>query len=122
MKKSKENYIYVGNNRGLLEYNGAVWKMYASTNENIIRSVNVIDDLIYTGSYREFGYWEKDVFGRLNYTSLSQKAEVNFLEDEEIWNIISLDDHILFQSFKRIYIFNKTDESFSTISSETKIY
>lgn len=122
ISQSKENYIYVGNNRGLLEYNGAVWKMYASTNENIIRSVNVIDDLIYTGSYREFGYWEKDVFGRLNYTSLSQKAEVNFLEDEEIWNIISLDDHILFQSFKRIYIFNKIDESFSTISSKTTIY
>ncbi len=122
ISQSKENYIYVGNNNGLLEFNGADWKLYASTNENIIRSVNVIEDLIYTGSYREFGYWRKNEFGILIYTSLSKKLDVNFLEDEEIWNIISLDDYILFQSLKRIYIFNKNDESCTTINSDTTIY
>ena len=64
--------------------------------KTIIRSVNIIGDLIYTGSNREFGYWQRNEFGLLYYTSLSKKLKVDFLEDEEFWNIISLDDYILF--------------------------
>jgi DNA-binding CsgD family transcriptional regulator len=122
ISQSNDKFIYVANNKGLLEFNGAVWNLYASPNETIMRSVNVIDDLIYTGCYREFGYWEKNEFGSLDYTSLSQNLEIPFLDDEEIWNIIDFDEWILFQSFKRIYILNKKDNSFSIIDSETSIY
>ena len=122
ISQSKENYIYVANNKGLLEFNGANWQLYVSPNETIIRSVNVIDNLIYTGSNREFGYWQRNEFGLLYYTSLSKKLKVDFLEDEEFWNIISIDDYILFQSLKRIYIYNKTDVSYNIIDSETIIY
>ncbi|GAA3588595.1 LuxR C-terminal-related transcriptional regulator [Flavivirga amylovorans] len=122
ISQSKENYIYVANNKGLLEFNGANWQLYVSPNETIIRSVNVIDNLIYTGSNREFGYWQRNELGQLYYTSLSEKLKVDFLEDEEFWNIISVDDYILFQSLKRIYIYNKTDASYSIIDSETIIY
>ncbi|GAA3656488.1 triple tyrosine motif-containing protein [Flavivirga jejuensis] len=122
ISQSKENYIYVANNKGLLEFNGANWQLYMSPNETIIRSVNVIDNLIYTGSNREFGYWQRNKLGQLHYTSLSKKLKVDFLEDEEFWNIISIDDYILFQSLKRIYIYNKTDASYSIIDSDTIIY
>ncbi|TGV03700.1 helix-turn-helix and ligand-binding sensor domain-containing protein [Flavivirga rizhaonensis] len=122
ISQSKENYIYAANNKGLLEFNGANWQLYLSPNETIIRSVNVIENLIYTGSNREFGYWQRNEFGLLYYTSLSKKLKVDFLEDEEFWNIISIDDYILFQSLKRIYIYNKTDASYSIIDSETIIY
>ncbi|AUP81607.1 LuxR family transcriptional regulator [Flavivirga eckloniae] len=122
ISQSKENYIYVANNKGLLEFNGANWQLYLSPNETIIRSVNVIDNLIYTGANREFGYWQRNEFGLLYYTSLSKKLNVDFLEDEEFWNIISIDEYILFQSLKRIYIYNKTSGSYSIIDSETIIY
>ncbi len=122
ISQSEENYIYVANNKGLLEFNGANWQLYASPNETIIRSVNVIDNLIYTGSNREFGYWQRNEFGLLYYTSLSKKLKVDFLEDEEFWNIISVDDYILFQSLKRVYIYNKRNDSYSIIDSETIIY
>ncbi|MDO5969193.1 triple tyrosine motif-containing protein [Flavivirga aquimarina] len=122
ISQSKENYIYVANNKGLLEFNGANWQLYKSPNETIIRSVNVIDNLIYTGSNREFGYWQRNELGQLYYTSLSKKLKIDFLEDEEFWNIISIDDYILFQSLKRIYIYNKADDAYSIINSETIIY
>lgn len=121
ISQSKEKFIYVGNNMGLLEFNGSKWKLYTSPN-GIIRSVQVIDNLIYTGSYREFGYWKKNEFGSLYYTSLSTKLKIDFLNDEEFWGIIAIDDVILFQSLKRIYIYNKTDNSYSIINSETDIY
>ncbi|GAA4810983.1 helix-turn-helix and ligand-binding sensor domain-containing protein [Litoribaculum gwangyangense] len=122
ISQSKEKYIYVANNKGLLEYNGANWQLYLSPNETIIRSVNVIDDLIYTGANSEFGYWQRNELGLLYYTSLSKNLEINFLEDEEFWNIVSIDEYILFQSLKRIYIYNKSNHSFNTIDSETIIY
>lgn len=122
ISQSIDKYIYVANNKGLLEFNGAIWTLFSSPVQTTIRSVNVIDNLIYTGSYREFGYWQKNIYGSLNYTSLSQKLNISFLGDEEIWNIIAIDDWILFQSLKRIYIFNKQTELYSIIESNSTIY
>jgi len=122
ISQSKDKFIYVANNKGLLEFNGEAWNLYPSPNESIMRSVNVIDERIYTGNYREFGFWERNNFGKLNYTSISQKLNIQFLDDEDFWNIIGLDDYILFQSLERIYIYNKIDETYSIIESETTIY
>lgn len=121
ISQSEEQNIYVANNKGLLEYNGAKWNLYKSPNETIIRAVKVIDNLIYTGSFHDFGYWEKNEFGVLNYTSLSKKLNVAFLEDEEFWNIMYLDNSILFQSLDRIHIYNKDSKVYSVIKSKTKI-
>lgn len=122
ISQSNQKNIYIANNNGLLEFNGASWRLYISPNESIIRSVRVINDLIYTGCYREFGYWKKNEFGALKYTSLSQALNISFLDDEEIWNIIDEDEWILFQSLKRIYIYNKEENTFSIINSDTTIY
>ena len=122
ISQSKEKHIYVANNKGLLEFNGAKWQLYPSPNGTIMRSVRVLDDKIYTGCYREFGYWQINVLGILEYTSLSQKLKISFLDDEEFWNIIELDDWILFQSLKRIYIYNTKDETYTIIDSNTGIY
>ena len=120
--QSKDKFIYVANNKGLLEFDGAVWNLYPSPNDAILRSVKVIDDLIYTGSYMEFGYWQRNEKGGLNYTSLREVLKLKFLDDEEIWNIICLDDYILFQSLKRIYIYNRTENVCSIIDSEATIH
>lgn len=121
ISQSKDKYIYAANNKGLLEFNGEKWQLYNSPSGKM-RSVNVIDSLIYTGSYREFGYWKKNKFGVLEYTSLSNNLNIDFLEDEEFWSIIKIDEYILFQSLKRIYVFNKTDNTYSIINSNTQIH
>ncbi|GGZ78148.1 hypothetical protein GCM10007028_14480 [Algibacter mikhailovii] len=120
--QSKDRNIYVANNKGLLEYNGAYWKLYESPNETIMRSVSVIDNLIYSGSNNDFGYWQKNDFGILFYSSLSEALEIEFVEEESFWNILSVEDYILFQSLRRIYIYNKLDGTYSTIESQSIIY
>jgi DNA-binding CsgD family transcriptional regulator/ligand-binding sensor domain-containing protein len=119
ISQTKDNYIYIANNKGLLEYNGANWQLYPSPNNTIIRAVKVIGDRIYTGSYMEFGYWQKDIYGHLQYTSLSNNLKEPLKEDEQFWNIIELDNWILFQSLNRIYIFNTVNKSFKVIESKT---
>lgn len=122
ISQASNKNIYIANNKGLLEFNGSKWTVYPSPNKTIFRSVKVIDQLIYTGSYRDFGYWFRNELGVLIYTSLSKKLNITFSEDEEIWNILEVDDLILFQSLNRIYIYNKKKESYAVIKSETIIY
>lgn len=119
ISQAPNKYIYVANNKGLLEFNGADWKSYASPNNSIIRSVTVINELIYTGSHMEFGYWNKNKFGTLSYTSISKTLRIPMLEDEQIWNIIKLEHWILFQSLNRIYIYDTQEKTFNTINSKT---
>ena len=125
ISQSAEKLIYVANNKGLLEFNGANWKLYHSPNETIMRSVQVVHDRIYTGCFMEFGYWQKNDLGILTYKSLSKQLGINLIEDEEFWNIVHIDKYVIFQSLRRIYIYNVDDGFVNAIDSEsiiTKIF
>jgi len=129
ISQAPNNFIYVANSNGLLEFNGAKWQLYASPNNTIIRTVKVVDDRIYIGSFKEFGYWKKDSIGKLMYHSLIQKLKENStdtsIDDENIWNILTYEEWVLFQSQERIYFYNTQDENFKIISSDniiTKVF
>ncbi|MGL5785210.1 MAG: triple tyrosine motif-containing protein [Bacteroidales bacterium] len=97
--------IYVANNDGLLRYDGLQWHFIDSG--SIIRSIAVDkDDRVFTGGYKEFGYWEKDNRGILNYTSLSESVIGSMDPDEEIWRIIVRKEGVYFQSFSHIYFYD----------------
>ena len=121
MSQGNKDEIYFANNKGLLEYNGARWQLYPSPNESIFRSVSVINDKIYTGCYMDFGYWVRNEFGLLVYTSLKDKIKVNLIEDEEFWGIIEVENWVLFQSFDRIYMYNTRNDHFKIINSDSRI-
>lgn len=121
--QSNEGWIYVANNKGLLSYDGENWSLYKSPNQSIIRSVHAIDERIYTGCFREFGFWEKNEFGHLTYSSISAQIELN--EDEQFWNIIDYKDWIIFQSLNNIYLYNTSSEEIKKIDAQdgiTKIF
>ena len=118
ISQADNKYIYVGNNKGLLEFNGKEWIVYPTPNETVIRSVKVVEDKVYTGFYMNFGYWQKNNFGHLIYTSISDSIKDKLIDDEQIWHIIHQDDRILFQSLNRIYIYNTKTEEISIIDSE----
>ena len=125
ISQDKEKTIYIANNRGLLSYNGASWRLYDSPNETIIRSVKVIGNKIFTGCYMEFGYWEKDNLEELKYTSLSEKIENQIIEDEQFWNILSFENKVVFQSLNRIFIYDLSSKDFIILGSNdliTKTY
>ena len=121
ISQASDKLMYVANNKGLLEFNGAIWKLYPSPNESIFRSVKVVNDKIYTGCYMEFGYWTRGGDGMLQYTSISQKINKGLLEDEEFWNIIDIENWIVFQSLNRIYIYDLNDSSVNIIDASNTI-
>ena len=122
ISQSNNGFIYTANNLGLLEYNGANWNVYKSPNDVILRSVESVGDTIYTGGYMDFGYWIKNEFGQLKYSSLVKDNDnIDIKEDEEIWGIIQIDEFILFQSFESIFIYDSKEKTFRTFSSKRRI-
>ncbi|MDP5231780.1 MAG: Two component regulator three Y domain-containing protein, partial [Cellulophaga sp.] len=101
----KEGGSYIANNKGLLSYNGEEWILNKLPNGTIIRSVKAVGNKIYTGSYEEFGYWVKNEFGTLIYTSLTHLIKNYKFTNEEFWQILAYEDSIIFRSFSTIYIY-----------------
>ena len=121
ISQSSNKYIYVANNKGLLEFNGADWQLYTTPNETIMRSVKSFKEKIYTGFYMDFGFWKKNEFGYLEFTSIAQEKGVEMLEDEQIWEIAELDGWMVFKSLQRIYLYNLETKSLKTIDFEKNI-
>ncbi|MDH7446767.1 helix-turn-helix and ligand-binding sensor domain-containing protein [Aquimarina sp. 2201CG14-23] len=118
VSQANNRYIYIANNKGLLEFNGSNWTLYPTPNETIMRSVKVVDDRIYTGFYMNFGFWKKNTFGTLEYTSLSDIIKDRLIEDEQFWYIVHLENRVLFQSLNRIYIYNSDNNQIDIIESD----
>jgi hypothetical protein len=62
------------------------------SNKTIIRSIYVVDDKIYSGSYKEFGYWIRK-YGKMNY-AFERKSGFDDSENEEIWKILNLRNYL----------------------------
>ena len=121
ISQGRDKLIYISNNRGLLVFNGSSWSLYPSPNKTIMRSVKAIGERIYSGFYMDFGYWERDSYGDLRYTSLTQRLSVDMVPDEEFWTILEIEGLIVFQSLDRIYAYNPLDESVAAIDAQTSI-
>jgi DNA-binding CsgD family transcriptional regulator len=118
ISQTTDQIMYFANNSGLLEYDGMNWNNYPVPDNSIVRSVKAVGNQIYTGSYMDFGVWERNTKGILEYTSLVQKLGIELAEDEQFWDIIKLDDWLIFQSLSRIYLVNEQAKESTYIESD----
>ena len=81
--------MFFANNDGLLVYNGNKWYSYSFTSNTIIRSVNSINDIVYTGENTDFGFWIKQKNGSYIYTSIPINI-FNFLRMKNFGIFLSL--------------------------------
>ncbi|APZ46221.1 LuxR family transcriptional regulator [Polaribacter reichenbachii] len=121
ISQADNDFIYVANNNGLLEYNGATWNLYETPNETIMRSVKAYKDKIFTGFYMGFGYWQKNDHGILEYYSIVNAQHVKMIEDEQIWDIVELDGWMLFKSLQRIYLYNLSNKTIKVVKTKNRV-
>ena len=122
ISQSETKFIYVANNLGLLEFNGASWQLYETPNSTIMRSVRAYKNKIFTGFYMDFGFWEKNNFGTLEYSSIVKNQQIQMLDDEQIWSILEVDGWLLFKSLQRIYLYNLETKEVNIINAENRIH
>jgi len=106
--QGKDNAMYFANNHYLLRYNGVKWEKYTLSNNTVIRSVFIDGDKVYSGSYKEFGYWKR-IGGKMKYFSLTENKKLfsGNSDNEEIWKIFKYNSKIYFQTFNEVYTYDK---------------
>ena len=119
--QANDGSVFFANNQGAVNYNGAEWRLLPAQDNSIVRSVKIIDDRVYTSSYMDFGYWEKDETGSFEYTSLSENFNIDVLEDEQFWNIIPFGEKIIFQSLSRLLIIHPTNGKLQAFSYQNTV-
>ncbi|MFD1095003.1 helix-turn-helix and ligand-binding sensor domain-containing protein [Salegentibacter chungangensis] len=122
LSQGPDRHIFIANNLGLLEYNGEQWSLNEVPDGSAVRSVLALEDRVYTGSYMDFGYWEKKRTGCLEYHSLEKYLkEAEILDGEQFWHIEEFGDYIVFQSLRRLYNYNRETGRVKVIEAEGTI-
>lgn len=114
--QDEKGVVYFGNDGGLLEFDGVLWKLYAAQGNQVVRSLYVVsNNLVFSGGYEEFGKWERSVSGELVYTSLSSSIEKAAFKNGDFWKIIEVGGLIYFQSFNSLFVLDQHTNEVSQI-------
>ena len=108
--QGSDGVIYVGNNNGLLSFEGVNWKLHPLPNNLSVKSIfvdtTITPERIYVGSFEEFGYFEPDETNQLIYHSLKSLAKDYPFHNDEVWTIHPFNGKLYFQSFSGIFIYD----------------
>lgn len=89
--------MYFGNNSGVLEYDGATWRLIEVPNRTVVRSlVKGADGMIYVGAVGDLGYLAPDSLGRMQFVSLVEVIPEDFRDFADVWNSDVIGDEIYF--------------------------
>lgn len=99
--------IYVGNSRGLLHFDGMSWQLSPLPKGDYVCSIHVADDgRIYVGSFEEFGFFSRDAYGKLIYTSLADSVKDYTFHNDQIWDISTIGEAIYFRSMSSYFVYD----------------
>lgn len=100
-------FTYFGNDMGLLEFDGLQWTLHRLPRASVVRSVAALShETLFTGSFEEFGRWDRDESGALRYTSLIPTEYALRPRNSDFWKIHITDEGVLFQSFDELYLYD----------------
>jgi len=110
--------MYFGN-IGLLEFDGANWKVYHVSNKSVIRSIAIgSDKKIYVGGVGDLGYFEPNDTGKLKFHSLMEfipKENRNF---SDVWNTFFSNGTVYFNTSNYVFTWNIAKKEITVISDE----
>ena len=114
-------FIYTGNGDGVLEFDGASWRLISSPGLQAVRTV-VVDknNVKWVGADRELGYLTPDSLGILQFKSLKDKIPSSHPLTANVWQIFPERDRILFVTDNMIYCWK--DDQFRIILHPGPIY
>lgn len=117
-------WLYAANNYGLLEFDGAQWRVYGLYYGNLPRSIARLDDrAIFIGATNDFGVFTPTSTGGLQYTSLLSDIEPTF---GEVWDIEVVDRQVYFMTRHLIivgtYTADRQLENLQTVKVASRVF
>jgi len=115
--QDKRGIYYFGNNNGLLEFDGAHWRLIPTPNKTEVRSLAMNEQgQIFVGESNDFSVLNVDSFGHLYLKSLKNKIKENIPDFYNIFDIKTYKNEVYF--FSRNHIFLLKNDSVKTLSFE----
>ncbi len=113
--------IYVGNNVGVLEYDGASWRLIRMPNKTTARSLAKDGQgRVYVGAVGEFGYLAPDTSGEMQFVSLLDQVPAENREFADVWRTLIAPEGVYFQSPQ--YLFRWSDGRLRVWKPRTRFY
>ena len=109
--QDKDGIIYAGNQPGVVQYDGANWRMINTANNTFVRSMAIDNNgRIYVGAQADFGYLEADSNGELKFISLLKYVDKSHHLFSYTWTTFSAGNAVYFQSFEWIFRFEEKED------------
>ena len=117
ISQDSNGFIYFANNDGLLSFNGVEWNLTRVSSSSPLRSILVDSrNTIYAGLINDFGVINNEDNRAYSYESLKDLVPEEYKEFDDIWRIFELDEGIVFQCYK--YIFLYKDDKIEVLKPE----
>lgn len=108
--EDRRGVIYVGNNYGVLEYDGSNWRLIKIADQKTAFALGRNEaGIVFVGSREDLGYLAPDRNGIMTYRSLLEHVEDKDREFGIIWNIVSTSEGIYFQGNAFLFRWDGTD-------------
>ncbi len=117
--QDKRGIMYVGNDdKGVLEYDGSVWRTIPVANNSIVRSLDCSDDgTVYAGAVAEIGYLAPDLSGNLEYNSLLHLLDSAGRSFTDVWKTYCVDDKVYFHTQKYVLLYFPAEDTIHVIEN-----
>ncbi|HFC30059.1 MAG TPA: transcriptional regulator, partial [Oceanospirillales bacterium] len=94
IEQADNQFIYVANGNGLLEFDGETWQLYATPNRSRVREIEIVDDKIYAGTSNDLGYYQANEQGILTFHSLLHLIAEENRQFGDVLSVVALNDYV----------------------------
>jgi DNA-binding CsgD family transcriptional regulator len=104
--QGENGLVYIGNNKGLLRYDGNHWDLVRMPNRTIVRSL-VFDGegRLYVGAQNELGYLEKGNFSTEQFVSLRNLVPAEYSNFADVWETFIHDEKVFFCTERAVFVY-----------------
>ncbi len=121
--QDKRGIMYFGNDIGMLEYDGASWRLNQVPNKTTVRSIaNGDNGKLYVGAVGELGYFVPDSSGKLIFYSLMKYIPKDKRDFADVWNTYFVNGEVYFNTSKYIFIWNIHKKGFKIIQGKQNFH
>ena len=101
--QDRRGVVYVGNNNGVLEFDGQRWRLIPVANNTTVNSLAVdANGRVYVGAVGEIGYLQPDAEGQMRYVSLLDRMSVADRQFAEVWSTFDTPQGVVFSSAQQL--------------------
>ena len=102
--QDQRGVMYFGNADGILEYDGASWRLIRIANRTLVRSLAMDESgRIYVGAQEDFGYLAPDASGQMQFVSMLAQVKPEDRDFFNVWKTYATPQGIYFKTYDRLY-------------------